>query len=181
MALPQETTADVVLAEADDQIWLVQGEDHIGEVLNGTLPDGLTMQIVPVQDQAAAVALWWKINPQASDDRMPWAINPKLFQRVHGLADPGRRSIVFTPWSAMLGNEAHGAIAAMAGLGARLTLVQFELKSPAPGQADLQRLRLQLVRAALERAGATGIGERTDPVAAEGDTERMDILSVDRG
>ena len=79
MALPQETMADVVLSKADGQIWLVRGEEHIGEVLNGKLYAGLTMEIVPVPDQAAAVALWWKINPQASDDGMPWAINPKLF------------------------------------------------------------------------------------------------------
>lgn len=181
--MPEDVTADVVLAEADGQTWLVLGDDHIGDVLLGQLPAGLSIEIVSLNNRAAVMALWWRINPLAEAGRQPWIINPALGQRVRGLAEPGRRSISFTPWSAMLTDEAQGAITDMAAQGASkaggLVLRQFEAADPAPGQADLQRLRLQLVRAALERAGMApaGIADRIDPAGSEADVERLDILA----
>ena len=174
-------TADVVLAEADGQVWLVLGDEHIGTVLLGQLPDGVTVEILSVKNRAAVMALWWQLNPIASADRQPWIINPLLSRRVRGLVEPGRRSISFTPWSAMLDDAAHGAIADMAAHGGWLVLRQFRLASPAPGQADLQRLRLQLVRAALELAGIdpAGIADRIDLAESAVDIERLDILGSD--
>jgi hypothetical protein len=177
--LPVDVTADVVLAEADGQIWLVLGDDHIETVLLGELSDGVTIEIVSLRNRAAVMALWWQINPLAAADGQPWIINPMLSQRLRGLVEPDRRSISFTPWSAMLSDEAQGVIAGVATQAGGLVLRQFGLESPAPGLADLQRLRLQLVRAALERAGAdpAGITERIDPAESDTDAEKLDILA----
>ena len=177
--MPEHVSADVVLAEAEGQFWLVLGDDHIGEVLLGQLPQGLTIEMVSLKNRAAVMTLWWQINPLASAEMQPWAINPLMVPRIRGLVEPGRRSISFTPWSAMLTDEAQGVIADMASQAGGLLLRQFVLASPAPGQADLQRLRLQLVRAALERAGAdpAAIADRIDPAESDDDGERLDILA----
>ena len=176
--------AAVVLAEVDGGVWLVDGDEHIGALLANTLPDGVTVEFVACESRAAAFALWHDGSPSTRAGTHPWAINPMIAARIRRALTPGRRSVRFTPWSVLLDAamvaELDAAAAWLEANGAgRLVLRQFAPADPAPGQADLQRLRGQLALGALLRAGADAARMTEDTVAAtdEADAERMDLLT----
>ena len=175
--------ADVTLAEADGQTWLVAGDGHIDGLLANTLPPTTTVELIACATRAEAWAMWEATSPQALEGGMPWLIHPGIVRRLKGSL--GDQCIRFTPWSAMLTDEARTLIASTAGSLAanpagRLTLRQFCPAAPPPGLADLQRLRSQLVTAALTGAGADAarLEVETKHSEAPADCERFDLVNV---
>ena len=177
------TLADVVLAECHGQVWLVGGDEHIDGVLNGRLPDGVTVEYVTLESRGAVIEMWTRLSSQADDSGMPWMINPALLARLRGAFNPGVRSVTFPAWSVMLDGEAQRTLAdaamwSAADPGRRLRLRQFAVTAAEPGKADLQRLRGQLALGALVRAGvpADRVTEETEPATTAADAERLDVI-----
>ena len=173
----------VVLAECGGQVWLVGGEQHLDAVLHGSLPDGTDVEYIVVENRAAVFQMWDELSADASENNMPWMINPALLGRLRGRFGPSRRTVQFTPWSVMLDVEAQEAVAdAATWLCAqperRVTLRQFAPADPAPGQLDVQRLRSQLVTGSLLRAGvASGqVSEDSVPAGAAAETETLEMI-----
>ncbi len=178
-------TGRVVLAQMGEQLWLVAGEDHLDQLLMGQLAAAVDVELVPCAAWRDVVALWEASGEMQAGSAQPWAINPALMSRVLGKAGLLAPVVQFTAWSAAIDAAGETAIANSAGWladnpGAGLLLRQF-LPEPAPaGQADLQRLRGQLVRAALERLGVAADAVQAETAActevAEGD--RLHIVTV---
>ena len=176
--------ATVTLAESDGQVWVVEGDEHVGALLVNELPDGVTVEIVACGTRAAAFALWRERSAEASDGAQPWLINPIIADRIRRSLGTLQRAVAFTPWSAMLDAAAMAELVdAAAWLAAnpagRLVLRQFASAEPVPGLADLQRLRGQLALGALHRAGAdpARTGEDMAVAAADMDADRMVIVT----
>lgn len=175
---------DITLAEHGGQIWMVLGEEHIDALLFNDLPDGVAIQFVTCETRAAVIEMWPGREQAKLDGSLPWLINPLIADRIRNQLGLGRRSITFAPWSAMLDGGAQDVIAGAAAWlaenpGGRLLLRQFVSADPQPGQADLQRLRGQLVAGALSRAGveAGRIGQEPDAAADAGGSEQLDIVT----
>ena len=173
--------ADVTLAEINGQYWLVRGDRYVDAVLADALPAGVSVEVVPCATRAEAWAMWETDDADPRD--MPWMINPLLARRMCGGANEA--TIRFTAWSAMLSDVAQAELAAAADWlraepAGRLTLRQFCPADPPAGLADLQRLRGQLVGAAIvgKEAGAPRIDGVTETSAETEDTERLDIIRV---
>lgn len=175
--------AELVLAECHGQVWLVNGDNHIDDVLNGRLPEGVSIEYITLPDRAAVIDMWMRLSPEADEGGMPWMINPALLGRLRGAFNPGVRSVGFAAWSVLLDGAATATLTdAATWLAAdgsrRLRLRQFALEAAEPGKADLQRLRGQLVLGALTRAGAAPerMTEETMPTESAEDCERMDVI-----
>ena len=56
---------EVVLAEYDGQVWLVAGDEYIGELLTNELPEGVTVEFVTCDSQMAVFAMWEERSPAA--------------------------------------------------------------------------------------------------------------------
>ena len=176
--------ADVTLAEVGGIAWLVAGDEHIDGILANMLPPTATIEVIAFPSRADAWAFWQEKSPDAAAaGGMPWVINPAIMRRIKGSL--GDQCIRFTPWSAMLTEEARALIATTAEWlaskpDARVTLRQFGPAEPPAGLADLQRLRGQLVSAAL--TGAGGDAARLDAETAASDvpedSERLDLVGV---
>lgn len=174
----------VVLAESGGQVWIVEGDEHVSELLVNELPDDVAVEFVTCDTPAAVFAMWRERSPGAAAGASPWVLNPAIVARIRRTLAPARRGVQFTPWSAMLDEAAQAELAAAAAWldanpGGRLLLRQFAPAAPVPGQADLQRLRAQLVLAALLRAGAVmaAVADEMAAATAEADAERLDIIT----
>lgn len=174
----------VTLAESDGQVWVVEGDEHVGALLVNELPDGVTVEMIQCGTRSEVFALWRERSTEATDDALPWLINPIIVDRIRRSLSGTERTVTFTPWSAMLDTAGAAQLAdAAAWLAAhpagRLVLRQFATAIPAPGQPDLQRLRGQLALGALGRAGADTLrlGEEMAVAIADADVERLVILT----
>ncbi len=172
--------ADVTLAEAGGNVWLVDGEPYLDELLANLLPPTVSIEIVACADQQDVQALRERLGSTCE----AWAIHPGIVRRIKNVLGP--RSVMFSPWSAMMDGAAQDAIAAAAAwleshAAVSLTLRQFALAAPMPGSADLQRLRGQLVAGALERAGVAPdrILLETIPAEADADADRLALITGD--
>ncbi len=175
----------VLLAEADGQLWVVLGDEHLGALLVNELPPEIPVELVRCATRADAFAMWHDRSPDAWEGGHPWLINPIIADRILRSFGQVARMLSFSQWSAMpdAGAEAELADAASwlaANPGGRLVLRQFAPDEPVPGQADLQRLRAQLVRAALGRKGADAarMADETARAATDADVERLEIVTV---
>lgn len=175
--------AELVLAECQGQVWLVNGDHHIDDVLNGRLPANVSVEYITLLNRGAVIDMWMRLSAEADENGMPWMINPALLGRLRGAFNPGVRSIGFAPWSVLLDASATATLTEVATWLAadetrRLRLRQFALDAAEPGKADLQRLRGQLVLAALTRAGVAPerVTEETVPTASAEECERMDVI-----
>ena len=175
----------MVLAEAGGQMWVVEGEEYISELLMNELPDGVSVELVTCATQADVYALWREGSPDAeAQGKVPWVINPAFGDRIRRSLGSYVRAITFTPWSAMLDPAAQTELTDAAAWletnpDGRLLLRQFAAAAPQPGEADLQRLRGQLVLGALGRAGAdmARVAEGTIPAGEPTDLDRMEIAT----
>lgn len=177
---------EVVLAECHGQVWLVAGDEHIDGVLNGRLPEGVSVEYITLPNRGAVIDMWVARSADADADGMPWMINPALLARLRGAFRPGVRTVTFAAWSVLLDGTATEALTEAARWVAaagerRLRLRQFALEAAEPGKADLQRLRGQLAIGTMVRAGAAAerIIEETMPAESAADGERMDLLEED--
>jgi hypothetical protein len=70
--------ADMVIAYFNETWWLVRGELHLSDVLGAKEAETLEIEIRSVPAWVDVVRLW-----EAPEEfKMPWAINPKVIERV---------------------------------------------------------------------------------------------------
>ncbi len=171
--------ADIILAESGGTTWLVQGEQHMGDLLRNMLPDGVTVSIVACNSRAEAIALW-SAPPDADGEaeRIPWMINPAIVGRIKAML--GVPAIAFAPWSALLDGAAQDLLGVIAGRMADgpLILRQFCPAEAPAGLAELQRLRGMLVAAALAQLSADPAALLHETAAPEGpdDANRLELV-----
>jgi hypothetical protein len=161
--------ADIVLAEYQGQAWLVGGEEYIDDLLANTLESNITIEILGCDSQSA-VRRMWQGGDACDPSGMPWMIHPAIVARLRRAI--GGLRVAFTPWSAMLDDEARavlGVAAARAADGMALVLG----RRPDPGEAaaagDLAGLRLHLIEAHLAALGVPPERISRDPAAAAAD------------
>ena len=165
--------ADIILAEHQGQSWLVSGVGHIDDLLANTLAPNLTIEFVACQSQTTVMELWVQYCGEPTSSDMPWMIHPGIAARLRRKAVGNR--VFFTPWSAMLDDDANAAIAAAAGqaaetAGAGVVLTRYLDAGDPQALADLANLRSSLIEAQLVALGvrperiirATGLRTATD-------------------
>ena len=175
--------AEIVLAECNGNTWVVEGDQYVDDLLANTLPPSMTIRFIAVLNAAEAHRIWDRRASGDFDNTMPWMINPAIVRRIKGGLDS--RTIVFSPWSAMLDADAADIIASTADwlrhhAPTRIALRQFCPDDAPAGLADLQRLRGQLVAGALARAGADAgaLNQETGAPEDEGSTDRMELVTA---
>lgn len=193
---------EIMLAETGGRIWLVTGDEHVGDLLAGTLPTAVTVAFRPCATPAEVLALWHATSPAADAHTQPWLINPLIADRIRRSLSVGslsmgslsvgslgvlQRRVQFPAWSALIDPAALAVLDDAAqwlaeslaqSPGGHLVLRQFTPAEPVPGHPDLQRIRLQLARAALERRGATALRDDSAVADAEADADCLDIVTV---
>jgi hypothetical protein len=175
--------ADIVLAEAEDRVWLVAGEAHLDDLLANTLPPEVSIELVVCEHAAAVRTLWLRSGGDPSSG-MPWLVHPAIVARVRAANRPGgpTHAVLFSPWSALLDPPAQAAIAAaaaaQAGDAAGVTLVDYRDPAGPPALADLSRLRVQLIEAQLMALGLPPdrIRRQQRDATEDADTQRVDIV-----
>jgi len=70
--------SNVLIAYFNETWWLVHGVDHLDDMLSGAEAADLTIQMVTCKTFAEVMRLW----DEAEDGKMPWAINPKIIERL---------------------------------------------------------------------------------------------------
>lgn len=70
--------SDVVIAYFNDTWWLVQGVDHLHDMLAATESPDLRITLVTCAAWREVLDLW--LEPE--EGKMPWAINPKIVARL---------------------------------------------------------------------------------------------------
>ncbi len=183
--------ADVTLAECEGNVWLVEGEQHLDALLLGSFPPDLRIEFVACASQDELRGLWAELSGNAGPGCDPWAIHPGLVERIRSImgqdADGDtRRAVVFGAWSALLDADAHAAIGdaaqRLAAEPALTLLLRSHEAAFVPGMADLQRLRVQLLAAALTRLGCDPARLREEtvppPDAGEPQPDRIELVTV---
>lgn len=177
--------ADIVLAEFNDRVWLVGGEEHIDALLANTLAPHLSIEIVSCASESALRAVWIAHCGDPGSAGMPWLIHPDIADRIRGIAPV--LAVPFAPWSALLGRDAEQVIRTVArragdDAAARLEIVLYLDPAGPPRIAALARLRADLIEDAL---AAHGIDRRRmtrlvrDVAAVPGleqESRRIDIV-----
>ena len=169
--------SDIILAECGGNTWLVEGVEHLDDLMRNLLPAEVTVSFVTCATPEEALALWaGRRTADADEHAVPWMVNPAIVRRIRAAkAEP---AIIFAPWSAMLDSDAEQLLAGLAGR--MLTLRQFTPAEPPPGLGDLQRLRGMLVVAALVRAGAdaSALVHATAAAATPDDANRLELVTL---
>jgi hypothetical protein len=70
--------SDVVIAFFNETWWYVQGETHLDDVLAGREAPELSISLVTSAKWADIMKMWE--TPEVG--QMPWAINPKIIERL---------------------------------------------------------------------------------------------------
>jgi hypothetical protein len=70
--------SDVIIAFCNETWWYVKGDAHLDEVLAGSEPPALTISLVVCTKWPDVMKIWEA--PIAG--QMPWAINPKIIERL---------------------------------------------------------------------------------------------------
>ena len=69
---------EVIIAYFNKTWWLVQGVNHLHDLLAGTEPPELEITIVTCRQWPDVVQLW--VDPELG--KLPWAINPVIIDRL---------------------------------------------------------------------------------------------------
>lgn len=104
--------ADITLAECNGGVWLVGGENHLMDLLGNTLPQGVSIELVPCERKSDVTELWHQLCGAPDGGRDPWIINPAIVARIRRSA-PGQ-AIYFAQWSAALDADALAVIGSAA-------------------------------------------------------------------
>ncbi len=150
--------ADITLAEFNGNAWLVGGEQHIDDLLANTLPEDVTIELVPCDSKSAVNALWVQncgMLPEGVGGD-PWIIHPAIVNRIRRSSPD--YAVFFGQWSAMLDEDALAVIHAAAGNArehqdAQLFVAEYLDPEGPPAIADLQRLRAHLIEEQLVSKG----------------------------
>ena len=150
--------ADITLAEFNGNAWLVGGEQHIDDLLANTLPNDVTIEVVPCDSKSDVNALWVQncgMLPEGIGGD-PWIIHPAIVNRIRRSSPD--HAVFFGQWSALLDEDALAVIHAAARTArehATAPLFVAEYLDPAGPRsiADLQSLRANLVEEQLATEG----------------------------
>ena len=171
--------ADIVLAEHQGQSWLVSGEGHIDDLLANTLAPNLTIEFVACESKSAVTQLWKQYCGEPTLVVAPWIIHPAIAARVRRKSTGNR--VLFTPWSALLDDDAKSVIATAAAraaesCGAGVVLTRYLEADDPQAITDLANLRSSLIEAQLVTLGVPPerIVRATGPRTAA-DNEQIDI------
>jgi hypothetical protein len=176
--------ADITLAEFQGRVWLVGGEPFIDDLLANTLPEHVTIELVPCERRSDVHALWVQHCGEPTTGGDPWMIHPAIVARIR--RGSSTHSVFFAEWSAKLDQDANTVIASVAAWAlenpqAPLQLVEFLDPDGPVSIVDLSRLRAQLVEdklvssgVARERIGRArrGVG---DVAGMAQESQRIDI------
>jgi hypothetical protein len=175
--------ADITLAEWNDRVWLVGGEDHIDDLLANTLDPEITIEIRQCELKSEILDLWHALSVVESPSADPWIIHPAIVARVR--RSQGPMVVLFPAWSAAIDAEGNDMIATAASWaeqnpeGALRLVAQHDPTGLAP-LADLARMRAQLVAASLERAGVAAgrITHTLDEAPAGSSSLELDRIEI---
>jgi hypothetical protein len=70
--------SNVVIAYCNETWWLVRGESHLQEMLQAKESPELEIALITCGAFAEVIKLW----EQPVFGKMPWAINPKIVERL---------------------------------------------------------------------------------------------------
>jgi len=148
--------ADITLAECNQRVWVVGGEDYIDDLLANTLPAHVTIEMVRCETMADVHALWVQNCGEPETAGFPWVIHPAIADRIRRGA-PGY-SVYFAQWSAFLDQDAQAVIREAASWALQnestpLELVEFLDPAGPPEMADLSRLRAKFIEDRLAEHG----------------------------
>lgn len=176
--------ADIVLAEYSGRTWLVQGEQHMDDLLANTLPPHVTTEVVSCESKSEIVTLWRNEAGPDEDPSAMWLIHPAIADRARNARRPQQTGhvVVFAQWSASLDDAAEEVLAdaaAMAGreAGGHLIIARH---APADGPAllaDLGNLRLGLIEARLVALGVDAGRLVRDVLKAE-TPDQMELVTL---
>jgi hypothetical protein len=177
--------ADITLAELNGCAWLVGGEPFLDDLLANTLPAHISIEIVPCESQEEVHALWVRHNGEPTTPGMPWAIHPKILERIQRVVPES--AVFFAQWSALLDEDALAAIRSAARRAADhqdapVVLTEFlDPAGPTP-IAELSRLRALVIEEKLVELGVerARIGRARRDVAEmpsmPQESQRVDIV-----
>jgi hypothetical protein len=78
MHAPEAPLSKVVIAYCNETWWLVKGVDHLYDMLAAKESPDLDIAIVDCKLWGEVMRLW----EEPEDGKMPWAINPKVIDRL---------------------------------------------------------------------------------------------------
>ena len=148
--------ADITLAEFNGNVWLVGGEDHIDDLLTNTLPQDVTIEMVPCARKSDVHALWVQNCGESNFIGDPWIIHPAIVQRIRRTTPD--YAVFFGQWSVLLDADALTVIRNAASWAAKneaapVLLTEY-LEPTAPSALEgLSGLRAQLIADELARLG----------------------------
>jgi hypothetical protein len=151
--------ADILLAECEANVWLVDGEPHLDDLLANTLSSDVSIDLVVCDSVADVRALWAQHGGDAAAG-MPWLVHPNVVNRVKAAmrgTDPDH-AVMFGAWSVLLDQAALAAIEAAAAQANQrpatpVTLAEYLDPAGPSALADLSRLRAQLIEDQLAAHG----------------------------
>ena len=180
--------ADILLAECEANVWLVDGEAHLDDLLANTLSPDVSIDLVVCDSVADVRALWAQHGGDAAAG-MPWLVHPNVVNRIkaamHGTGSD--HAVMFGAWSVLLDQAALSVIeaaATQANQQPATPVILAEYLDPAgpSALADLSRLRAQLIEDQLvgrgvvrERISRTRHNVSDVPGMAQ-ESQRVDIL-----
>jgi hypothetical protein len=147
---------DITLAEINDQAFLVRGIDWIDDLLAGTLPPQISIEIVQCESFVEMREIWTASGERSPDMSMPWMIHPGIVARIRG--EQPDQSVMFAQWSVMLDDAAQELIRGVAARvvaddTTRVVLTEFVDPEGPASIADLSRLRMQLIQEKMVELG----------------------------
>jgi hypothetical protein len=180
--------ADILLAECEANVWLVDGEAHLDDLLANTLSPDISIEFV-VCDSVADVRTLWAQHGGDAAAGMPWLVHPNIVTRIkaamRGIGPD--HAVMFGAWSALLDPTALAVIEAAAAQAnqqpeAAVTLAEYLDPAGPSALADLSRLRARLIEdqlvghgVARERISRTRRDVSEVPGMAQ-ESQRVDIL-----
>ena len=166
--------ADIVLAEYSGRTWLVQGEQHLDDLLANTLPPHVTTEVVSCESKSEVVTLWRNEAGPDEDPSAMWLVHPAIANRTRNAlrAQQTGYSVVFAQWSASLDGAAEDALADAVAMAGRepagyLVIARHAAADGPALQADLGTLRMGLIEARLKALGVDADRLVREVLAAE--------------
>ncbi len=177
--------ADITLAEFKGRVWLVGGEAHLHDLLNNSLPNNVSIEMLNCERLSNVTDLWVQHCGERQTSGMPWQLHPAIVTRIRRRSPD--YSVYFAQWSVLLDHDALTVIKAAANWAQEnpampVTLAEYVDPAGPKAIADLSRLRAQLIEDQLTEGGVAPdriLRVRRDIDEAAGmtrESQRVDIV-----